>query len=816
MSRHSGRGPYRLSWLLLAFALAAAPACGQAPSSRPLPAPPSSGGKVLVIGIPGVTWEDLEAARSPTLTALSRSWMVGNVSVRVNNSLTDGYATLGAGSRVETDGSAAWAFNLDEQVEHGPASELFRRRSGPLNSGAVAVVTIRRINDRNRTENFGGQPGLLGEELRRTGRKSAVVGNADHSLQPLPSMLPSVESMNVRRPPEIGIHREAALAVMDASGIVPLGDVSRSLLEASPDAPYGVAASPGAVREAFSKVWSGATYVVVETGDTYRADTYSQGVGAGAGRQIRKRGIDLADRQIAAILEGVDLQSTLVVIFGPTTPGGPGVRGQLRPVLLHAPGAAQGLLTSSSTRRPGLVTVSDLSASIARHLNLTDHRFAAGRAVEASQSPGGVSDLVEMNSRAVVHDRLRVPITTAIVGLQLVLYAVVIIRMIKGRLPRWLAFILVSSIAFPLASFVSLAVWKAGPIPAAAAILASTLALGALASWAGKKTGLGAPLLVLAAAAGFLIVDQLAGAPAQLDSVYGYTSVAAGRFYGLGNLGFALLAASTLLLGGMVTDHWGTRGRWAAMGVIVFVAVVIGHPKLGDDIGGILTMVAAGAIFGFRAWKRDRIPWRALPAIALGAILVLVAFAAIDLARPPSQRTHMGDFLEALMNDRVAVWLVIQRKATLAFSLAIQNYWAVVAGAAIGVLVFLHRHSVFSWGELVKDHPGLRAGLDSLLVAALIGSILNDSGVAVAGMMLAVGAPWALLMTADMASAKGRSPRAGGAQEPAAIPAGFTPRRRAEALPADREGLAVDRPAREWQPAVGEPGAVQPQRPDQG
>jgi hypothetical protein len=278
-----------------------------------------------------------------------------------------------------------------------------------------------------------------------------------------------------------------------------------------------------------------------------------------------------------------------------------------------------------------------------------------------------------------------------------------------------------------------------------------TLALGGVATWASRKLRLGGPLLILAAVSAFLLVDQIIGAPAQLDSVYGYTSVAAGRFYGLGNLGFALLAASVLLLAGMVTDRWGVGGRRAAAAIIVVTAVTIGHPALGDDVGGILAMVAAGATFGFRAWKGAKIPRRLVPAVGIAGIAAVGAFGAIDLARPPSQRTHMGDFLQALIQDPSSVWILIKRKGELAFSLAVQNYWGIVAVAAIAVLVFLHRRSGLSWGTLVKDHPGMRAGLDALLVAAVVGSILNDSGVAVAGLMLAIAAPWALLVTADLA-----------------------------------------------------------------
>ena len=50
----------------------------------------------------------------------------------------------------------------------------------------------------------------------------------------------------------------------------------------------------------------------------------------------------------------------------------------------------------------------------------------------------------------------------------------------------------------------------------------------------------------------------------------------------------------------------------------------------------------------------------------------------------------------------------------------------------------------------MEQHPGLRAGLEGLIVAAVVGSFVNDSGVAVAGMMLAIAAPWALVVAAKL------------------------------------------------------------------
>ena len=62
-------------------------------------------------------------------------------------------------------------------------------------------------------------------------------------------------------------------------------------------------------------------------------------------------------------------------------------------------------------------------------------------------------------------------------------------------------------------------------------------------------------LLALGAVLGLLVVDVVLGATLQLNTVFGYSPTVAGRFAGLGNLAFAQLAGSALLLAGVVAGR---------------------------------------------------------------------------------------------------------------------------------------------------------------------------------------------------------------------------------------------------------------------
>lgn len=711
--------------------------------------------RVLVIGVGAITWDEMIEADPPTIMRLAREGAVGNVSVRVTNRAAEAYAALGSGQRTQVSPIGGWAFDADEVVENGSARDLYRRRSGLTGDGEVVVASIDQISKGNIGRGFDARPGLLAGLIEDSGGSTAVIGNADLGIGPLPSRLPDFRVMGERTPPESGIRRDAALTAMRSDGTVAFGSVSRNMLQADPEAPYGVTTSIPRLTEEFDRVWGLSKMVVVETGETTRADSYLTGVAEDVKKVVRARALRSVDRQVAALLKAIDTQKTLIVLIAPTTLGGITERGQLRPVILKGPGVAQGTLESRSTHRRGLVALPDITAAIGFSLGLSPERLAAGRVPMVSPT-SSLHALADINTRAVVHDHLRAPVSIIVIGFQVIVYLMALVHLRRGRSPKWMELLLLFGLAFPLASFIThTPIWRAGELASGAAVIAATAILALFARRSMRRFQHGDILLLLGGTFALLSLDLITGARLQLDSIFGYSSVPGGRFYGLGNLGFALLAASAFLVAGMIGSRMG-RWRWVAL-LVVFIALVLdGHPALGDDVGGVLALVPGGLLFAYALFTQKRIPLRYLPWVALLAFGVVLAFGAIDLARPVADRSHLGDFLANARSNPLGVWLVVRRKASLAFSLAIANYWGVLVPAAVAVLISLNLRRSDAWTQQMASRSGLRAGLDALIVAAVVGSILNDSGLAIAGMMLALATPWALLIASR--SAESTSP----------------------------------------------------------
>jgi hypothetical protein len=198
------------------------------------------------------------------------------------------------------------------------------------------------------------------------------------------------------------------------------------------------------------------------------------------------------------------------------------------------------------------------------------------------------------------------------------------------------------------------------------------------------------------------------------------------------------MAALVLCLGVLAAAR-SRRSAVTVVGIGSLVALGIdGAPSIGDDIGGILALVPALAVLvavvaGVRLTARRVVP------VLLATVVVAVAAALADYARPETHRTHAGRFVGDVLHGDA--WRTVHRKFDAVLSsFATPAVSALVFGAVVLLILGLR-------GRLhVRLHavPGLAAAAAAVAVLAVIGSALNDSGVFVAAGALLACVPAAL------------------------------------------------------------------------
>lgn len=267
-------------------------------------------------------------------------------------------------------------------------------------------------------------------------------------------------------------------------------------------------------------------------------------------------------------------------------------------------------------------------------------------------------------------------------------------RRAYAKLWQWLGLTLS---ALPLASLVAnyFGWWSAsrpyvalfgGSWIGAAAVAAAVLPLARLHSLA--------PLTVVSCSTAALVaIDAATGSELMADSPVGFNLLTAARFYGIGNEAYALLASGALI-GLAFLGVWLRRwGRFAAGGVVLFIGLAIGAidalPSMGADFGGVLSFVPALGLLVLMVAKL-RLSWRRLLVVGTVTMGAAVAIAVVDWMRPAEARTHLGRFVQSVVDGDLLA--VVGRKLSTNIRLlsASTHRWVVLAALLLFFLCLVH------------------------------------------------------------------------------------------------------------------------------
>ena len=487
--------------------------------------------------------------------------------------------------------------------------------------------------------------------------------------------------------------------------------------------------------------------------------------------------------------------------------------------MAEGPGMATGWLTSASTGRAPYSQLIDVAPTVLRALGLAVPDSMNGQPVTATagrpELPDALAELERANTAAVVHYRstgaafwLLVLVNGAVV----LLGAAVLggwehgrplgrpgplgrlgarlgrLRIRLGERPparrgraavRPLALLVAS---LPVGTYLAgLVPWErvAAPRTAlAAAVLGTALVLAALAGlgpWRARR--LGPPVVVLSVTLATLVGDVLTGSHLELDGLLGYDAIVAGRFSGYGYLTFGLFSVCALLLtaagAAAVVRRSGAPSRrgwlFPVLGVGLASVVLIGAPSLGRDFGGVLAAVPGFAVLGMLL-ARIRVTVARLVVVLASAVLVVGVVAVLDWLRPVDQRSHLGRFVAQVLDGQA--WTVVSRKAEANVAILLGSPLAWMLLVALLAAGWLLRP-----GGLLRSGPHgsaaglpapdvrvLRAGLTAVALSLTVGTLVNDSGVALPATAATLLVPLLVWLVAGAPAAPGEgagSPRGG-------------------------------------------------------
>ncbi len=728
------------------------------------PSPAESRRAVIIIA-PYLTWSDVTPTQTPTMWRLATQGAVGDVNARSRAreqgeppSPLEGALTISAGAWAVPSYEAAAAYNVDESYEVGTAAEAYRRTTGEqVGDNRIVFLGLPMTERVNELRSFDVVLGTLGSAVTDAGGLTAAIGNSDVGYV-------TGEQRRVR---------PAALAAMDAQGLVALGDVSPRLVQEDPNAPFGIATDLNRFGRALDEVdkvttkHDGPSLIVLDAGDGYRAKKFEAQVTPSIAEGQKQRALATLDEVVKLASERFGDDMVMVVSQSTGDPRS-GTKEGLGPIIVSAPGW-EGLVTSASTHRDGLVTNLDVTATVLQTLGIDQPVQVLGNPMTLVSGPptveSRVAALMRMDATAIALDTAKPYVINTFVGFMVAVLVVAAFVLVRARhwsfvAVRWwvrvLRWMLLLLLAVPVSTWLMFVVsrWPATPGAAVWAFVAAVVVV-----WAGALAlSAFAPFRIPVAAVSLLtmlviLVDQWMGAPFSFTNFSGYSPLLAARFYGLGNEGAALMFGSALVGVSLLFDTWpdsrwtriGTRWGLALIGVMTIVTS--SAPFWGANVG-----VAIWGVVGFvLAWflmNGHHVSWKMVFVTLVVVALLIGVFSAFDLMAGNAQ-THLGRALTSAQKGGVGeLAAIVARKAQTNLRVLTKTNWAYVLVAVLAFLGFMRWRPQGDFADTLGANPYFSDAITVCLTAGAVAYFTEDSGIVIPAMIflfLGIGIVWLML-----------------------------------------------------------------------
>ena len=710
----------------IAVVVAVAAVVAPAPA-RAVPATRSGPGPVVVVLAPFLTFSDLSPTRTPQLWRAMQLGAVGSMNARTAD---PGWPTVAGGAL--TLSASRWAI--------GPAG-------GPIDAAALA-----RARSANATSLAPPDLGALGSAIRAAGGRTFAVGASDTGTS----------TAEERR-------RYAEIVATDASGT--LDGSASDVLVRDPTAPFGLRTDPRrldlALHSALEPPASAAggsaetsrELIVVDVGDLERA--HDAPASGDAYWTAHARALGALDRAVGDALDAVTRAGGLLLVVPIATDKDWYKQPYFGPLIVKGRDW-HGEIVSASTRRAGLATNLDIAPTALDAMGIATPETMLGKPL------GWHADKRDLSARIAAFARNDASIGAidqlrdawflswfcwAAIGV-IALATAVALWSTRGRF-RGLA--MFCEVAFVLLLSALPAAWLMFAIDAQPTSVPEALHafLVALAAVAGMTFALRAwfsavrvaePLFLTSLATLVVLADQWLGHPIE-SGLFSYSTAAGWRFYGMGNEGAAIAVGASIAAVALLADALAEKPALAA------AVRRFGMPLVGGVVLATAAAPFAGANAGVAVWgviayavawatlNGVRLSWRSVVLTMLAIVVLVGAFAAIDLARSDGGGTHLARFASGILHGETSdtlalVWRKLQNNI---------NYLPQTpyTGLAIALALALATLRFAPWRPLrgaLESAPAYAVAVLGVLMGGLAAWATEDSGIVMPALMLLAGA----------------------------------------------------------------------------
>jgi hypothetical protein len=699
----------------------------------------SDGWPLVIVTVDKMDSLELLSCNLPGVQKLLTEGACGLMNIRSGMGYTDsasGYLTLGTGSRSTMPGLSGSAYEIGNgRLPGGNAGSYLQwslgGMAGTLGRENLVVPEIGWIKNQARLADYQVNPGRLGAVFHENGWRTCLIGNLDNITT---------------------LYRPGGLLLMDRRGVIDEGQISKSIHWIEPGFPYRYRFSTDKVMDELSVRLASRKIILVEFGDFFRLDAYREEMKL-ARYEVLKQNIWLSfDYFLTRLFRlRAEKRFTLVVV-SPSVAGEGFIKKNLLGIfVINDPGYYHsGLLTSGTTKWPGLVANIDFLPTLLKVTNPQSKQRLSGRPVTVIPDKNNRQRLTvlsqrlianNLNQRRVLDWSMGVIAFGWIAGLLGIYMARVCFENRRlgsylGLMGDWLiTFVAIIPLSLFLLPIFPIVFWQVG------GFLALSMVISIL--FIQIKT-VNRRILVLSGLiwAG-LILDQLLGWHLIRFSPLGYSAMAGSRYYGIGNEFMGAFLAAALILTHLISQNntakWWTP-KWMGPFILGLSVLVFSLPQLGAKFGGILSGTAGFSYYLIKVYN-VKFNNRKLWLILGGCIIGLAAIGWWDSLRAPEVQTHIGRFVRLFLNrDFAQVGEIVVRKLAMNLKLTVFSPWMRIILLTL-ILGIIHR--VVAKSKLAQPEDTVL--WKSILVTGLAAYMVNDAGVLAFATCLVYGFSFVLL-----------------------------------------------------------------------
>jgi hypothetical protein len=477
-----------------------------------------------------------------------------------------------------------------------------------------------------------------------------------------------------------------------------------------------------------------ADLIVVELGDLSRLDTLNS--------YLYDRHIPAEKQRLFACLDSflhtiwplIDWEEETVFLLTPTPTATNLKQGAyLTPCLVWGKNFRPGLLSSPTTRRPGLVANVDFAPTIFHLFNLTSPALVSGRPIN-TYSAGTFTALHEMEKKINATSFFRRKVLPVFLNSAACLFPVILLgagiirklgKLVGQQLTRYLVllqFFTVVISALPLALHLASQLPFTSPVAFAffAVTLGIFLALVVSALAKRRYHSQAVLLLPLVFFTLFVTIDLLSGTSLIKNSVLGYDPMLGARYYGIGNELAGLFLGSMIgIFIGLLRIKYNPSFLSRTWWLFLIATVLLAIPPLGANFGAGLTALAMALTLWLTQKQPSTRPGRQLPfPFLILAFFLLMLFSYDYFLGDPTFQSHFGLLLKNFQSRGViALGEIILRKLHVNLRL-LSTRWTLL------LLSSLLTFAVTAFRALTPRSPFFAVAL----IGGVVGLACNDSG----------------------------------------------------------------------------------------